>query len=72
MNSRKFKVLDSSGLGWGVNFDSQVLEYVGDSMIPGCVVLKQPEFDANGKPRTGLVTFDLSNVQEVEVPDELA
>lgn len=70
MDSRKFKVIDSSNLGFGVRFDGQVLEYVGDSVISGHVVLRQPPFDNAGRPRSGLVTFDLRNVQEV--PDELA
>ena len=50
----------------GVSFQGQVLDYIGDSAsIPGCVVLKQPDFDANGQPRSGVVTFDLKSLEEV-------
>ena len=66
MTLRKFKVLDSTGLGFGVDFTGMVLDYLGDSVIQGCVVLAQPEFDVNGKPRTGMVTFDLKNLEEVQ------
>lgn len=62
--TRNFKVIDSSNIGMGVSFQGQVLEYVGDSTIPGHVVLRQPPFDANGRPRTGLVTFNRENLEE--------
>ena len=66
MKPRQFKVIDSSGIGMGVSFQGQVLDYIGDSAsIPGCVVLKQPDFDANGQPRSGVVTFDLKSLEEV-------
>lgn len=65
MTTRKFKVIDSSGIGMGVSFQDQVLDYLGDSMIPGCVVLKQPPFDANGNSRSGVVTFGLCNLREL-------
>ena len=62
--TRKYKVIDSSNIGMGVSFQGQVLEYVGDSTIPGHVVLRQPPFDANGRPCTGLVTFNRENLEE--------
>lgn len=66
--ARQFKVLNSSNIGMGVNFQDQVLDYMSDSLIPGHVVLKQPLFDANGNPRSGVVTFDLCNLKELPCP----
>lgn len=69
MSSRKFKVLDSSGLGFGVDFTDMTLDYLTDSRIPGCVVLAQPKSDVNGEPCSGVVTFDLANVVEIEMQE---
>lgn len=66
MKTRHFKVTDSSGIGMGRSFQDQVLEYVGGSLIQGCVVLKQPPTDAKGNEcgPGSLVTFDLKNLEE--------
>lgn len=69
---RCFKVLDSSNIGMGRTFQGQTLEYVGESMIPEHVVLRQPPVDAKGNQCSGVVTFSLANVVEVEVPNELS
>jgi len=67
MKPRKFKVLDSSGLGFGINFDGLILELVRENErgIPDYHSFKQPPFDNNGKPCIGFVCFDAKNVKEI-------
>ena len=72
MNSRNFKVLDSSGLAFYsappplcTNFDGMTLPFIRDIPELGQVLLKQPA------PRVGTVALDYAHVKEVEVPDEL-
>jgi len=63
---RRFKVLDSSGLGFGINFNGMVLDYVCEGYPhKGSISLKQPPEDINGKPCIGTVTFDVEHVEEV-------
>jgi len=64
-SKRYFRVLDSSGLGFGKNFDGQVLEFVRDCPELGQVTLKQPEGTDWKTSGTGLVSFDYKNVVEV-------
>lgn len=67
MKPRKFKVLDSSGLGFGINFDGMILELNCENAhgIPGYHSFKQPPFDNNGKPCIGIVCLDAKNVEEI-------
>ena len=67
MNPRKFKVLDSSGLGFGINFDGMILELNNENEhgIPGYHSFKQPPFDNNGKACYGHVCFDSKSVEEI-------
>lgn len=67
MKPRKFKVLDSSGLGFGINFDGMILElnYENAHEIPGYHSFKQPAFDNTGKPCIGFVCLDAKNVEEI-------
>ncbi len=68
--SRRFKVLDSSGLGFGIRFDGMVLDYVCKGYPhAGSITLQQPPKDINGKFCIGTVTFDKEHVEEVEDGD---
>ena len=64
---RCYRVLDSSGIEYGVDFTGQVLVKVHDHpTIPDYIYLKQPEYDINGKPCNGVVSMNLSSLQEVQ------
>lgn len=67
---RKFKVLDSSGLAFGINFDGQILDLAHENAhgIKDYFCLIQPDFDANGKPCIGLVCMDGKNIEEILAP----
>lgn len=68
---RKFKVLNSSGLAFGRNFDGQILELVHENAhgIKDYYCLIQPDFDANGKPCVGLVCMSGENIEEITCVD---
>jgi hypothetical protein len=63
---RYFRVLDSSGLGFGKNFDGQVLEFIRDLPELGQVTLKQPEGTDWKTSGHGLVSFDYKSVVEIK------
>lgn len=67
---RKFKVLDSSGLAFGRNFNGQILELAHEKAwgIEDYYCLIQPDFDANGEPCIGLVCMDGKNIEEILAP----
>lgn len=67
---RYFKVLDGSGVGFGLDFTGMVLEFLHiHPTIPNYVCLKQPEKDVNCKPCAwnGIVYIDSSKLEEIEV-----
>ena len=65
MKRRKFRVLGSSNLGFGVRFDGMILDYLCEGTVPGTVTLQQPARDINGKHCVGTVTFDKKSVEEI-------
>lgn len=71
---RYFKVLDGSGVGFGLDFTGQILEFVNmHSAVPDYVCLRQPEKDINGKLCAvgGIVHIDLNKLEEVNVKSVL-
>ncbi|MBV6513915.1 MAG: hypothetical protein FMNOHCHN_03497 [Ignavibacteriaceae bacterium] len=65
--TRKFKVLNSSGLAFGVNFDGQILDLAHENAwgIKDYYCLIQPDFDANGTPCLGTVCMSGENIEEI-------
>lgn len=64
---RKFKVLDSKGLAFGINFDGLILDLAHENAhgIKDYFCLIQPDFDKSGKPCAGLVCMDGKNIEEI-------
>lgn len=64
-----YRVLDSSGLGFCLDFTGLELEYVAEHQyVPDYLVLRQPAQDRNGRACCGWVCIDLDKLEPVE-PD---
>lgn len=70
--TRKFKVLDSTGLAFGLDFTGMVLDYYKDApdSMGGGVVLHQPQEDRNGRTCMGVVVMKHESVREVAVESD--